>query len=964
MKNLTYLLITCFCLFFQLASAQEPMEARSFIARAANFQERYAPEKVYLHIDKSSYFMGDTLWFKAYVFDALNVSAATKSQRLYVELLDDSLSHSKRIAIPIVYGIGWGQIPLSAKQLREGNYTIRAYTNWMQNLDEGRFFKQRLYIGQPSDGRWKIRSEGSLVKNDKGEEKLRIQLQITDLKQQPVAGRQIQVSIRNADRSLLRLKRLSSSTGNIDVLLDVKDKWRSRDLQIALTDLQNKNKQIPVSVPLIFNRPEAIDLQFFPEGGKLVEGITGKVAFKALNEDGRGAMVSGAVYDSQNNKVAQFTSFDKGMGVFSFRPVNGEKYTARVENPLGSTQIYKLPEVEQEGTVLNIVNEVNKDSLVILPKYSGRAAAMDVYHLIGESRGFVCYAAIIHPEDSLIKISKSIFPAGIAHISLFKDSLLLNERLVFIDRDENLRVHIQPETLPPYAGDSITMSLEVKDSNGRPAKNGSFSLAVTDDGLVRADKAGNNGINYWLLLRSDLKGYLEEPSWYFNKNNPDRWPALDALLLTQGWAGMDWGKVFDTAPPKFIPEQGLEVTGRVVSAFKKPVEGAQILLTSHKPDFIRETLADKDGRFRFDSLPLLDTPSLFVVANKADGKSLNTGQLLVDKFIPPDIPTEILPGVLPWYATTDSIMNKRVNAALAHYKKDDLNLKGNVLNEVVIKGKKIIPNSDNPNGSGNADIVLDAKDIKAASTSNLYDLLRTTLPGFKVVKKEGYASVMIDNYFLHLIMDGIDLRLNISSRTPTVQEVIQALKDMPISAYVGIEVLYSYNYTNTRFKPQTSKPFNPEGAQQRVLIMSRETFGRGYDREEYDDRYTLWLTKLFALHNRDIGYIHITTRLKTGNYDLGNSRLTHTLYNPVGTIAPKQFYNPQYKMNEDGSAPLPLPTVYWKPNIVTDEEGKAKITFYPFSRPWNYSIIIQGADLKGGVGSASVKLTDNSLSTK
>ena len=44
-------------------------------------------EKVYVHTDNSCYFVGDTLWYKAYVVRADNLMPTDMSRLLYVELL-------------------------------------------------------------------------------------------------------------------------------------------------------------------------------------------------------------------------------------------------------------------------------------------------------------------------------------------------------------------------------------------------------------------------------------------------------------------------------------------------------------------------------------------------------------------------------------------------------------------------------------------------------------------------------------------------------------------------------------------------------------------------------------------------------------------------------------------------------------------------------------------------------------
>ena len=44
-------------------------------------------EKVYIHTDNQCYFVGDTLWYKAYVVRADDLKPTNLSRVLYVELL-------------------------------------------------------------------------------------------------------------------------------------------------------------------------------------------------------------------------------------------------------------------------------------------------------------------------------------------------------------------------------------------------------------------------------------------------------------------------------------------------------------------------------------------------------------------------------------------------------------------------------------------------------------------------------------------------------------------------------------------------------------------------------------------------------------------------------------------------------------------------------------------------------------
>src|SRR6185312_15668866 len=108
----------------------------------------YSSEKVYLHFDKPYYYAGDTIWFKAYTVIGEHHQLSDLSKVLYCELISGGDSVINRYALRLTSGIAWNNfvLPRSAKQ---GNYYVRAYTNWMRNFDPGYFFNQQIKVFGP-----------------------------------------------------------------------------------------------------------------------------------------------------------------------------------------------------------------------------------------------------------------------------------------------------------------------------------------------------------------------------------------------------------------------------------------------------------------------------------------------------------------------------------------------------------------------------------------------------------------------------------------------------------------------------------------------------------------------------------------------------------------------------------------------------------------------------------------------
>ncbi len=108
----------------------------------------YPHQKVYLNTDKASYLAGDHIWYSAYVINAVDHHPDESGTNLHVELTDH---RSRFISISLVQiqdGYSYGDIHLP-DSLPEGNYYLRAYTEWMRNFDEKFYYQQEIYVNNP-----------------------------------------------------------------------------------------------------------------------------------------------------------------------------------------------------------------------------------------------------------------------------------------------------------------------------------------------------------------------------------------------------------------------------------------------------------------------------------------------------------------------------------------------------------------------------------------------------------------------------------------------------------------------------------------------------------------------------------------------------------------------------------------------------------------------------------------------
>lgn len=101
----------------------------------------YANEKVHLHFDNTGYFLGETIWFSAYVNDTETNLPTEKSKVLYVELLAPEGDVLDTRVYKLYHGFCAGNIPLPSGYF-SGYFEVRAYTRYMLNWGYDNYFSR------------------------------------------------------------------------------------------------------------------------------------------------------------------------------------------------------------------------------------------------------------------------------------------------------------------------------------------------------------------------------------------------------------------------------------------------------------------------------------------------------------------------------------------------------------------------------------------------------------------------------------------------------------------------------------------------------------------------------------------------------------------------------------------------------------------------------------------------------
>jgi len=147
-KFLSATLLICLLSICSRSDAQPMVQttSKNALIRLTNQIKSFPQEKIYLHIDKPYYSAGERLWFRAYMVHAALHSPFILSRYVYVELLNSANDVVMRKKIRPLDKMFFGQMDLSP-ELPKGWYSLRAYTNYMRNIDEAWFFRRGIYIG-------------------------------------------------------------------------------------------------------------------------------------------------------------------------------------------------------------------------------------------------------------------------------------------------------------------------------------------------------------------------------------------------------------------------------------------------------------------------------------------------------------------------------------------------------------------------------------------------------------------------------------------------------------------------------------------------------------------------------------------------------------------------------------------------------------------------------------------------
>ena len=770
-------------------------------------------EKIYLHIDRTSYFAGENIWYEVYLVEANTFRSEAQSRIVYADLINPDNKIVSTKIIHLKEGSGKGDFKLSPEFI-QGEYTVRAYTNYMRNFDNTWFFRKKVFV--------------------------------------------------NALKS-------------------------NRTVNDFRADL----------------RP---DVRFFSDGGYLVDDLVNQVGIKAVGADGKGIDISGTIFDNLGQRVIDFKTLKFGLGKVEFVPQMDKRYKANITQN-GVTSSYDLPVPLTHGVIMQIIE--NKDIYTVFIR-SSLQKGVNGFKLTGRQRNKIIGSSKIENnlEGAKITIFKNILEEGIIQFTLVDNNdKPLCERLVFVEKNDPCENVVLIPSKKEY-GKRELVELEITSDQKKHQKfkaNASISVNVAP-----VLEIPDNSLDFrsYLLLKSDLRGEIEQPGYYFHSDDPQRKQVLDLLMMTQGWRQFvlnDSSYTENGDQLKYPHETGITVGGTVKCSddHEKPAKAMVSLTYSNQKEMVyNETETNDQGHFVFEGFDFNDSTSVILKAkgiNRENVEKKGTKNAAEHFYIEMDsrVPSEVsdnqifhdLSSEMTKVGSTDNVLTQRETDSITATGSKHIFL--DAVTVTAMKNERVSAKRLMYHEPSN---FLDFNEIRQGSAAtNVLEAMEGRIPGVSI---KGESVIVRATTSLYQAKVGGTDPLFLLDGLPVSKNTILTL---PITEVDFVDVLKGFN----------AAIYGSEGAQGVIAV------------------YTL----------------NASDRLNNikGEESNGSVQFVHPGYSQ-----PRKFYVPEYSPKDSRpNISNSWSTIYWNPEVKLDGESQSRFSFYSGDFPATYKVSLEGITSDG-----------------
>jgi hypothetical protein len=781
-----------FFLFFLSATALFTIQAQT---PATEDNDRKTAERIFVHTDKTTCIAGDTIWFRAYLFDGH--IPGSFSTNLYVELIDEKGIVLFTQKLPVFDGTAYGNFEVG-DSLQHGYYFLRAFTPQML-----------------------------------------------------AAGKQLSVN-----------------------------------KMIAVLN--------PGFVPQKFNQlpPPSFNLQFYPESGQIITGLTNRIVFKITNEFGSPVNSPVLIKNSTGDTIVYSAEVTDGTGSFSFVPETSDPYKAELLLAGGEKKLFPLPAIKKSGVLISLA-ENTKGKIYLIQKTADRIKNNEAV-LTGTMFDKTVFRQLIkftgNESEGVIPVTN--LPPGLLHLTVTDGSgEEYASRTVAVNKPA-------VQTTLVYKEDTVSFKAKAKNvlTVGLPdSATGTFSVSISAFNDNIEVMANQSSITNSILVTSESATVIPVFSNAFLSNH-------DLQKEDNNIIGGQWQKPPAQTGISPVQDNYITITGAAYKyGTQKPLAKGGLMMVLRTKDSSNSFLkvpVDGDGKFHIDGLVYDDTARFYF---QSDDKKAGKVQVYADN------PAPVQPSHFHLHAgqiiysdkifVSRSELKKEMAAAKAYLDKtkEEYKLLEAVTVHAIKKKPVDVVNKKYTSGlfssMGNVKVFDFINEPPQGSTQNILLYLQGRVPGLRIDWRGGQNFSLTTSRAMSMTGGLIPVQVYLNEVETDVQAIAGlSIKDIALVKYF------------------------PAG--------SNAMFGFGIA-----GRLAIWTKNINDYSAAELGH--------------------DNFFSYPGYTPSHQFTQPDYSSGvhtkEDKRQ-----TLYWNPDItITPEEREVKIRFFNSDTGKKYKVVIQGFTYDG-----------------
>ena len=652
---------------------------------------------------------------------------------------------------------------------------------------------------------------------------------------------------------------------------------------LPVNSFNKKQSPKPVTQPMS-------SLQFFPEGGDLVEGVESRVAFKGIDQSGFPILFSGDLFDKQGKRILAFKPAHDGMGVFNLKPEPGQEYLAKWKDRRGQSYETKLPVARKDAVVLQV--DVLPTGMRFTVKRANEIPIESPLQLVVQMQQQLLYKAKVNisakpevsgtlPTDNLV--------SGIVQLTLFSnEGQPMAERIVFVNRQDYYFItDLNPVIKNLGKRSKNIIRIDVPDTIVT-----NLSVSVTDADLNPPIKHESD-IFSSVLLSSDIKGYVHNPGYYFSSEADSVAAHLDLVMMTNGWRRFRWDEVLANRwrQIRFKPDNYLAIKGQVRGINKNEYKDrdvtAILVPKGGGKQFVNIPLS-ADGSFELPDVLYYDTLKLYYQLTNDKNKVLTTRANFdfSNNLMRENVAARIPEGQESYILRPDSISLQKSKQAAEKNLEQQRKVQTLASVEVIAKQKtrkqKIEEEYTSGFFTGDGNSFVPDDDPSSLGALNVFQYLQGKVAGLQIFQSGGTVSLTWRGGPPILFLDEMQ------------QQDASLLQTMPMSNVALVKV----------FRPPFFGGFG--GGNGAIAVYTKKG-------------------NFMAQDVKGLDYASISG------------------YSPV-----KEFYSPDYEADPAADKDDYRTTLYWNPYVLTEKNNrKILLTFFNNDITRRMRVVIEGMNAEG-----------------